>query len=296
MDVTVIVPFYNNVEWLYEAINSINEKSNVSYEIIIVDDGSKEKIDFNKMRIKREQIRYIRQDNKGPGKARNLGIEDAKGEYIAFLDSDDVFIENKLTKQLEFMRNHEFYWSHTSYIKFYPHGEEKIVDNESYSGDVFPKCFVYNPIATPTVMVKKDALEKPEKRFSEEMRYGQDGFLWCQLASAYNVGVLKEPLSKVRMRGTNATLKAKNHLYVKANMYKYFKSKEAYFGNKSIPTFINFTFGVCYINNQLIERVFSKILGQNMTEHISRILYAPQYLLLKIYKRYINKFNNNIKN
>lgn len=290
MDVSVIIPFYNNVEWLYEAINSINEKSNINYEIIIIDDGSKEKINFSKISDKRELIRYIRQDNQGPGKARNLGIEKAKGEYIVFLDSDDIFIENKLTKQLEFMRKNQYYWTHTSYIKFYPNGHEELVDNESYCGDIFPKCFAYNPIATPTVMVKKDALRNPKKRFSEKMRYGQDGFLWCQLAAAYTVGVLKEPLSKVRMRGTNATLKAKNHLYVKANMYKYFKSKDKYFGNRLIPTFIKITFGICYFNNHLIERFLSKLFGQGMVESISRVLYAPQYLLLKIYTNGTKKF------
>lgn len=291
MDVSVIIPFYNNVEWLYEAVNSINEKGNLKYEIIIVDDGSKEKIDFSKISDKKELIRYIRQYNQGPGRARNLGIQEAKGEYIAFLDSDDMFSENKLTKQLEFMRNYKYYWSHTSYIKFYPNGCEEIVDNRNYYGEVFPKCLAYNPIATPTVMVKKEALENPKKIFSEEMRYGQDGFLWSQLAYKYKVGVLKEPLSKVRMRGNNATLKAKNHLYVKANMYKYFKSRENYFSKDSIPNYIKVVFAICYFNNKLIEKHLNKILNKNIIENISRVLYLPQYILLKIYISFTSKFN-----
>ena len=67
MDVSVIIPFYNNSYWLYDAVNSIKESSNLSYEIIIVDDGSHEEIDINKMSDHRTRIKIIRQKNQGPG-------------------------------------------------------------------------------------------------------------------------------------------------------------------------------------------------------------------------------------
>ena len=95
MDISIIVPFYNNVEWLYDAINSIEETPRISYEVIIVNDGSKEIIDKSKFHNRNNSIRIIEQPNQGPGKARNNGINAALGEYIAFLDSDDLFVKNK---------------------------------------------------------------------------------------------------------------------------------------------------------------------------------------------------------
>ncbi|WP_078556016.1 glycosyltransferase family 2 protein [Bacillus alkalicellulosilyticus] len=286
MEVSIIVPFYNNVDWLYEAINSIEEKEDLHFEILIIDDGSKEKIDIKSMSKHKDRIRYLRQPNQGPGKARNYGIDEARGEYIAFLDSDDLYTKDKLLIQLEFMRKSQLEWSHTSYMKFYPDREDDLVNNENFYGDIFPKCFAFNPIATPTVMVRRTALENPKKRFSEKMRYGQDGFLWCQLASFYQVGIIKEPLSKVRMRGGNATMKAKNHLYVKSNMYKYILEEKKYFGGSKIPLFIKIIFYLSHVSYTIVDGILAKVIKNQGLEYISRLLYAPQYLMLKLYSKF----------
>jgi hypothetical protein len=284
MDVSIIVPFYNNVEWLYDAINSIDEIPSISYEVIIVNDGSKEIIDKSRFSNSNNEIRIIEQPNQGPGKARNNGINIVVGEYIAFLDSDDLFVKNKLTKQIEYMKENNLDWCHSSYIKFYENGKEELVDNSNYSGIVFPKCFAFNPIATPTVMVKKIALENPAKRFSETMRFGQDGFMWSQLAANYSVGVIAEPLSLVRMRGTNATLKAKNHLYVKSNMYNYLKQSEKYYNGKKIPGFLKTIFAIADFNYRVVDLISRRVKNDTGVETIARILYSTQYLYFKLYR------------
>lgn len=284
MDISVIIPFYNKVEWLYDAINSINEKDNLSFEIIIVDDGSKEKIDLNKIIRNKKHIKIIRQTNQGPGKARNNGISKAVGDYIAFLDSDDLFVNDKLSIQLEFMRKYDFTWSHSSYFKFYENEKKELVDNRNYDGMIFPDCFAYNPIATPTVMVKRMALENPKKRFSEKMRFGQDGFLWSQLAAYYSVGVIPEALSQVRMRGTNATLKAKNHLYVKSKMYSYMKQSDKYYNGRKIPLLLKIIFAISDFNYSILELFPHQYLDKPYMEKISRFLYAFPYFVLRIYR------------
>ena len=289
MDISVVIPFYNNVDWLYDAINSIKEESDLEYEIIVVNDGSKEEIDTNKIINNKKRIRIIKQYNQGAGSARNTGISASKGEYIAFLDSDDLFVINKMTKQISFMKKNDFIWSHSSYIKFYENGKEELVDNSSYKGVIFPKCLAYNPIATPTVMVRKDALENPKKRFSKTMKFGEDGFMWCQLSTYYSVGVVPEPLSRVRMRGTNATLSAKNHLYVKSEMFKYINKGSEYFNGKKIPIFLKLIFGLADFNYKLLEFLFYRNNNKPYVEIFAKVLYSTQYFALRIYKFKKNK-------
>jgi hypothetical protein len=284
MDVSVVVPFYNNVNWLYEAINSIDESTTLSFEIIIVDDGSEEVIDTSKFIKCDKQIRIVSQLNQGPGKARNNGIDEAQGEYVAFLDSDDLFIKDKLSKQIKYMKDNNLKWCHSSYIKFYENGNEELVDNSNYFGMVFPNCLAYNPIATPTVMVKRDALKNPTKRFSETMRFGQDGFMWSQLAASFSVGVIPEPLSRVRMRGTNATLKARNHLYVKSNMYNYMKQSDKYYNGKKIPSFLKIVFAIADFNYNIVRLIFRNKIDNSYAELTSKLLYSTQFIALRLYK------------
>ncbi|MEA4820739.1 MAG: glycosyltransferase family 2 protein [Erysipelotrichales bacterium] len=284
MDVSIIVPFYNNVNWLYDAINSIDEPKTLSLEIVIVNDGSKEIIDINRFIKHKKLVRIITQTNQGPGKARNTGIDVAKGNYIAFLDSDDLFVKSKLSKQINYMKDNNLSWCHSSYIKFFDNGKEELVNNSKFFGMVFPKCLAYNPIATPTVMVKRDALENPTKRFSEIMRFGQDGFMWSQLAATYSVGVINEPLSRVRMRGTNATLTASNHLSVKSKMYHYLKQSDKYYNGKKVPTFIEVIFAIADFNYKIIELMIRNGVNSACIEILSKLLYSTQYMALKLYR------------
>ncbi len=106
--VSVIIPVYNNVQYLGEAIESVLKQSYTSYEIIIVDDGSTEDITgvVQHYLDEFENIRLVQQTNMGPGPARNAGIRLAKGEWIAFLDADDIWCPEKMKKQVAYLKNH----------------------------------------------------------------------------------------------------------------------------------------------------------------------------------------------
>lgn len=99
--VSVIVPVYNGEQYLSEALQSIVAQSYTKIEIIIVDDGSTD----NSAKIAQSfsDARYYYQENQGPGKARNFGIVQSRGELIAFLDQDDLWTPNKLAVQVAFM-------------------------------------------------------------------------------------------------------------------------------------------------------------------------------------------------
>ena len=112
--VSIIIPFYNNVDWLNEAVDSVMKQTYKDYEIIVVNDGSKE--DITLFLEKNPEIIYFYQKNNGAGSARNKGIDVARGKYIAFLDSDDVWLPQKLEKQVDYMENNpQIMWSHCSY-------------------------------------------------------------------------------------------------------------------------------------------------------------------------------------
>ena len=106
--VSVIIPVYNNALYLGEALESVLKQSYTNYEIIIVDDGSTEDMagPLQKYLSAYDTIRYVRQENKGPGPARNTGIRLAKGKWIAFLDADDVWVADKLQKQVAYVKEH----------------------------------------------------------------------------------------------------------------------------------------------------------------------------------------------
>ena len=100
--ISVIIPVYNGKQFLSEAINSILQQNYNPLEIIVVDDGSTD----GTVRLQNsfgEQVRYVYQDNKGPAAARNTGLVVANGEFIAFLDSDDVWPPNKLNTQINYL-------------------------------------------------------------------------------------------------------------------------------------------------------------------------------------------------
>jgi len=105
--VSVIIPFYSNISWLAEAIDSVLDQTFKDFEIIVVNDGSPED-DIVFLEIYQNRIKYFKTENKGPAHARNFGIEVAQAEYLAFLDSDDLWMPTKLAKQIELM---DYYWS-----------------------------------------------------------------------------------------------------------------------------------------------------------------------------------------
>lgn len=100
--VTIIIPTYNRAKFLPETIVSVLAQSMADFECIVIDDGSSDGTQklMEDICARDERVRYLRQQNRGPSAARNLGLREAKGQYIQFLDSDDIITREKLEKQL----------------------------------------------------------------------------------------------------------------------------------------------------------------------------------------------------
>lgn len=205
LKVTVIIPFYNRVELLLQSVQSVLQQTHQNFELILVDDGTVE--DCAKVFdivAKDSRITYFRQDHKGAAAARNLGIDKARGDYIAFLDSDDLFVENKLSLQLAYMVKNGLDFSHTSYrrITFAGKHGDVITSGERMSGDVFPGIISRCEIATPTVMIRRAIIEG--KRFIDEYAIGEDVCLWIDLAYKHKLGGIKDVLTLVRVGDSSA--------------------------------------------------------------------------------------------
>jgi glycosyltransferase involved in cell wall biosynthesis len=200
--VSVIVPAYNAARYITDCLESISrQRGNIPLEIIVVDDGStdgtRDKVDaFGRARL-------IKQENAGPSAARNRGIEEAAGDYVAFLDSDDLWAEDKLAVQMEIFRTHpEVALVFGNCLRFSDHGplgEPFFLDsglNESYWGDpvvvedAYVKLFETNYIPTGSVVLRKSCLDACGM-FDESKRYVEDLDLWLRIAFKFPIAFTK---------------------------------------------------------------------------------------------------------
>lgn len=198
--VSVIIPFYNRPDQTIKALKSALEQSYKNIEILLVNDGSTADISSLNTFIKRHKnIRLISlNNNSGPAAARNAGIKKATGEYIAFLDSDDEFLSDKLEKQLFMMSKHNLNISYTSYLR--REGDQETVKcDPGLTGIVVPRIISNCTIATPTVIVRKKLLTDNHIVFNEKIRVGEDTCFWLEIAKHSEILLVNEPLTIVNV-------------------------------------------------------------------------------------------------
>lgn len=278
--VSVIIPFYKCVKWLCEAVDSVLKQDYANYEIIVVNDGSSEDVSEFLDRYQ-NKIRYFHKENGGAASARNLGIRESKGEYIAFLDSDDLWKENKLSLQIAEMIKRNAVWSYTDFEIF---GDKiKTSVRHIIKKDTGVYNFVSPYIGTPTVLIKKDVLTANNLFFDEEFRYGEDSLLWNILISRFPVLYLKKNLARVRIRGNNAGRRAA--VQIKARVKIYDKCMQLIPNYKKKCSFIYKVaillcrFGCLFVKENTINE---------FNELIAKGCFICPYLLFKIDK-FLNK-------
>lgn len=203
--VSIIIPFFNRIELLKEALRSALSQTYKNIEVILINDGSIESLEnliWNDPRII-----FLEQKNAGPSAARNLGIAKSHGDYIAFLDADDLFFPNKIETQIALMeKDGAALLSHTSFMYMDESGNEiKKINSGKFQGRVYPKIFLRCPIATPTVIIRREIKDLGLK-FYEDIRIAEDTIFWAQIAKISPILGVDEPLSKIRIH-KNTTAK-----------------------------------------------------------------------------------------
>lgn len=279
--VSVIIPFYNNKSWLKEALISVVNQEYSNLDVIIINDGSDENIDDLIVEFSNFHFYYIK--NVGAGQARNYGIEKAIGEYVCFLDSDDFWDKNKIKDQLDYMLSENLVWCHTNYVKFWENSIKKQKKvNTKFFGKIIPKMFIYCPIATPCVMIKRIVfIENKDIRFAS-YKVGEDSYLWMQIAQLYDLGYLNKFLTFVRIRGTNAALSSFSQLQSKAQLYIFIKNNKKLFKSNLQYLLIVLGFLLSYKLYHFIIFFQKRNLSVKMINYLSYLFYAIPYIYLKI--------------
>ncbi len=199
--VSVIMPSYNSEKFLSKAIDSVINQTFKEWELIIVDDCSLDNSDriIEYYMQRSEKIKLITLEcNSGPAMARNRGIQKAKGRYIAFLDSDDRWVPQKLVEQLSFMKEYDAALSFTGYY----HIDEK--DGAIISRNHVPKKIEYNELLKKNIIGCLTAVydtQKLGKVYMPDILKRQDYALWLDILKKvpYAYG-LNEPLAYYSVR------------------------------------------------------------------------------------------------
>ena len=205
--VSIIMPSYNTGKFIQETINSVKNQTYNNWELIIVDDGSTDNTDEVVRAIKDDRIKYIKNKvNKGAAISRNIALREAKGKWIAFLDSDDLWKEDKLEKQIKFMEDNNYYFSYTNYIE--------IDENSNFNGrkitgpQKITRIGMFNYCWPGCLTVMYDS-----KRIGliqiEDIKKNNDYAMWLKACKKADCYLLNEELAMYRKR----TGSISNHSY-----------------------------------------------------------------------------------
>jgi len=246
--VSIIIPTYNREKFIIETIQSVLNQTVKDLEIIIVDDGSTDNTkDIVKKLIEKDnRIKYFYQENCGrPAVPRNFGFKNSIGEYVAFLDSDDIWFPEKVEEQIKLFekdKNGKLGFVDCGHIIIDENGTEmkKHYNFHSYRGYIFQEFLRDNLILTPgSILIKRSVLNKLGL-FDERFKFMDDWDMWLKISKYYNFDSVDENLFKYRVHKNSVTVglprknKQQEVLYIfeknESDYYKYFpkKIKEAY--------------------------------------------------------------------
>lgn len=294
--VSVIIPFYNGVEWLEEAVQSVLDQTYKNFEILVINDGSPEDVSGFLAKYG-DKIRYFYKENGGSATARNLGLKEAKGEYYALLDSDDIWLPEKTELQIAFMDKSGAMWSHTGFYFWYPETGKLTQPDIKYNyGDISKRGGINFKMSTPSVIFNAQMFkEHPEFHFPEHLRRGQDAGLYGMIAPYYPLGLLNRPLMKVRMRGTNTNTQALVKIkYKNQKRDEVIANKDGKYDN--YDKFLFFLLNIYHVNGKIVgwfEKTFK--MGHSSLEFVAKVLWVFPFTLERMYSKVLIRrtFKNN---
>lgn len=208
--ISVVIPAYNVGEYISRTIDSVLGQTYKPDEIIIVDDGSTDNT-ANEIKKYGSKVIYIYQGNAGASVARNTGIEAAGGEWIAFLDSDDEWLADKLQLQVEHLhRNPQLVWTSANFYRCLcdedrrapdidPQQGEKLLKPKEYFDEFFEAFAAHTGGCTITMMIKKEVLQEAGM-FRPGQLLANDIDLWFRIAYQWpRIGFISRPLAIYHM-------------------------------------------------------------------------------------------------
>lgn len=239
--ISVICPVYNSRRFILKAIDSIINQSNYPYELIIVDDGSvDDTYNFLKEYLGKLNLKFtykiFRVKHKGPGAARNKGVREARGKWISFIDSDDIWSKDKISEMKKIIRSNDstnFICHNEVFVSLT--GEKKKLDYFSKykpSEELVKQLFNQNLFSTSAVTCKK-RLFNDIGYFDENLLSSQDYDLWLKFSEKINLYFSKKYLGFYIQRSGNISsgnwfFRLKNEIII-INRYRYFVNNNIVF-------------------------------------------------------------------
>ncbi|MCB0496675.1 MAG: glycosyltransferase family 2 protein [Cyclobacteriaceae bacterium] len=237
--VSIITPTFNAEKYVGETISSVIAQTYKNWELLITDDCSTDKTKEIVTHYSKEDSRiklFALSKNVGAGEARNNSIKNASGRFMAFLDGDDLWLPNKLEKQIGFMLINNYPLSYTSYIKIEENGKEKgiiHVPEKAYYKDLLNT----NVIATLTTIYDSEILGKC---YMNTLKKRQDYCLWLSILKRIDFASgIDEVLAKYRVSKSSLS---GNKLSAMTYQWKVYREIEKLGLLKSIYHFINYAF------------------------------------------------------
>lgn len=209
LKVSVNLCCYNSQKYLRETLDSITAQTYKDWELIIIDDGSTDSTGS----IIQEYIKqgypivYRYQENKGLGYSRNEALKYSRGEYIAFIDHDDIWLPEKLEKQIPLFQDPEVGLVFCDTVIFNMAGKflNKSVRTKYYTGNCFSKLFTDYFLDLPSVVIRRCVLDGVGGWFDPGLKIVEDGDLFLRIAYKWALAMVNEPLAKWRVHNASQT-------------------------------------------------------------------------------------------
>lgn len=217
--VSVIIHTYNNEKFIAETIDSVLKQTYKDYEIIVVDDGSKDGT-RDALLPYMQKIRYHYKENGGIASAKNAGINLSNAEFIAFLDHDDLWVPDKLKIQMEYFDVHpQVGLVYAKYTSFRDDKELRTKPEKGYSGWIFKNLLSKSIVQTSTVVVKRECLNAVGP-YDESFKLADEYDMFLRVAKRFQCGFVDKVLTKYRVHDMNAS---KNDLLFDKENLRVFK-------------------------------------------------------------------------
>ena len=230
MKVSVVIPSYNCGAYLDDAMKSVLQQTYTDFELIVVNDGSTDHTEqIVKDHLHDRRVRYIKKSERGGlSAARNTGIDNSNGDLIALLDADDMFLKDKIEKQVQvFLRDRrcDVCYTNEVYFKDGSPDKEMISTRHHFSGDIFFYLKRSNFIHISTVMARGKLVKNA--RFDETLKamgHGDWEFVLRLSCQERRFAYLNEVLSRIRIRDDSMTLTkgmidSRNEVGLRAKLY-----------------------------------------------------------------------------
>lgn len=219
--ISVIMCVYNTKkELFYSAVKSILNQTFVNFELLIIDDGST--TIYDDFPFADERIKFFKNiKNGGISFSRNVGLKNAKGKYVAIMDSDDIAKKERLLKQFEFMESNPDVVVCGSWFRFFGdkhHEVKRIIKNNEY----YRCCLLFGnspTILDPSTLIRKSVLDKNDIFYDESLKVGMDYLFWIRLSQYGKIVNYPEILMHYRIHNNQIT---KSDFYKKNKINPFF--------------------------------------------------------------------------